>query len=72
MFCGPPYLSAEADLLTFSLCACACKPCCMPVELASVSSGPPLEDAEEDERTAEEDAGAAAKEDARTSRVCFK
>ena len=51
------------------------------VELASIASGPPLEDAEEDppledaeedERTAEEDAGAAAKEDARTSRVRVK
>ena len=39
------------------------KPCCMLLELASIASGPPLEDAEEDERTAEEkDAAAAAEE----------
>ena len=38
------------------------KPCCMFLGLASIASGRPLEDAEEDERTAEEDAAAAAKE----------
>ena len=39
-------------------------PCCMFLELASIASGPPLEDAKEDERTAEEkeDAAAAAEE----------
>ena len=38
------------------------KPCCMFLGLASIASGRPLEDAEEDERIAEEeDAAAAAK-----------
>ena len=42
----------------------------MLLELASIASGQPLEDSEEDERIAEgEDAAAAAEEDARTSRV---
>ena len=46
------------------------KPCCMFLELASIASGPLLEDAKEDERIAEEeDSAAAAEEDARTSRV---
>ena len=46
------------------------KPCCTFPELASIASGPPLEDSEEDERIAEEeDVAAAAAADARTSRA---
>ena len=64
------FASMDSPLRKF--CACACKRCCntISLQLAGIASGPPLvEGAEEDERTAEEDATAAVEENARSSHV---